>query len=302
MKFMLGAYRLLGAKGLRFVLYPIVFFFFAFAPGVRSVSRAYLRRVATFYGKPSPRPLETFRHIVSFCYSMVEKIAAWSGDIDLDNIRFHDDGVNDLIAALEAGRGAVIICSHMGNAEILRALATHNKTKVTRKFMVTSIVDFSGTAQFNRLIEEISPNSMMNLVSARDVGVDTVLDLQSRLAAGDLLVIAGDRTSATSQGKTETLSFLGETAEFPQGAFILASLMEAPVYFMFGVREDDMDPLSRYDMHVVRARTDFAGSRKERKQKIRSMIEEYIAHLERLCGEHPLQWYNFYDFWRKSNK
>jgi predicted LPLAT superfamily acyltransferase len=168
--------------------------------------------------------------------------------------------------------------------------------------MVTSIVDFSGTAQFNRLIEEISPNSMMNLVSARDIGVDTVLDLQSRLAAGDLLVIAGDRTSATSRGKTETLSFLGETAEFPQGAFILASLMDAPVYFMFGVREDDMDPLSLYDMHVIRARTDFAGSRKERKQKIRSMIEEYIAHLERLCGEHPLQWYNFYDFWRKSNK
>jgi predicted LPLAT superfamily acyltransferase len=74
--------------------------------------------------------------------------------------------------------------------------------------------------------------------------------------------------------------------------------MEAPVYFMFGLRVRDDKPLSAYDMHVYRSQTDFSGSRKERKQKIRSTIEEYIGHLERLSGEHPFQWYNFYDFWQ----
>ena len=76
---------------------------------------------------------------------------------------------------------------------------------------------------------------------AVDMGVDTVLELQSRLAEGELIVIAGDRTASTTRDKTERVSFLGAEAKFPQGAFILASLMESPVYFMFGVRERDMD-------------------------------------------------------------
>lgn len=298
---MLFSYRLLGARGLRIVVLPVVFFFWLFAPRVRSLSREYLARVADFHGKPAPRPLDTFRHVVSFAFAMIEKIAAWCGDVDLSNIRFHDDDVTSLIDGLEAGKGAVIVCSHVGNMEILRALATNNKTRVTRKFAVTSIVDFTVTAKFNRLIEEINPDSMTRLVSALDMGVDTVLDLQARLAQGELLVIAGDRVSATSPGKTETVSFLGSPAEFPQGAFTLASLMEAPVYFMFGVRERDRDPLSTYDLFVMRSGVDFTGSRKERKEKIRSIILEYIGHLERLAGEHPLQWYNFYDFWKKGS-
>lgn len=302
MRFMLGAYRLLGARRLRLVVYPVVFFFCIFAPGVCRLSRSFLIRAAAFHGRKAPPAADTFRHIVSFAYSMIEKIAAWSGDIDLGNIRFYEDDVGALIQQLEEGRGAVIICSHIGNMEILRALATHNKTKVTRPFMVTSIVDFSGTAQFNKLIREINPQSMMNLVNARDIGVDTVIDLQARLAGGELLVIAGDRTSSTARDKTEQLPFLGEMANFPQGAFQLASVMEAPVYFMFGLREDDMDPVSTYDLHVFRAHTDFTGSRKERRQKIRGIIEEYIRHIEAFIGEHPLQWYNFYDFWNGTKK
>ena len=302
MKFMLGTYRLLGAKRLRVIVYPIVFFFYLFAPGVRKFSRSFLERVARYHGKQNPRLMDPFRHIVSFASAMIEKIAAWSGDIDLDNIRFHDDDVSNLIGQLEEGKGAVIICSHVGNMELLRALATHNKTKVSRKFQVTSIVDFSGTAKFNKMIEEISPESMLHLVSASDIGVETVLDLQARLAAGELLVIAGDRTSSTARGKVESIPFLGEAAQFPQGSFILASLMDAPVYFMFGLRENDMDPVSTYDLHVMKSATDFTGSRKERRAKIRTIIEEYVGHLERFAGEHPLQWYNFYDFWNKENQ
>lgn len=301
MKFMLGTYRLLGTRGMRVLVYPIVFCFYIFAPGVRKFSRSFLSRVAAYAGRSKPRFFDPFRHVISFAFSMIEKIAAWSGDIDLDNIRFHDDDVGNLIALLEEGKGAIVICSHVGNMEILRALATHNKTKVSRKFMVMSIVDFSGTAKFNKLLEDINPESMTHLVSAYDMGIDTVLDLQDRLARGELIVIAGDRTSSTTPGKVESLSFLGEDASFPQGAFIMASLMEAPVYFMFGIREKDMDPGSPYDLHVMKASTEFTGSRKERRAKIRSLIGEYISYLERFACEHPLQWYNFYDFWNTKN-
>ncbi len=301
MRFVLWSYRALGPKGLRVFLFQIVFCFFAFAPRLRRVSRDFLRRAAAFHGKPAPRPLDNLRYVVSFAYSMIEKIAAWSNDLDLTRINFHDDAVGELIDGLEAGRGAIIICSHVGNMELLRALATNNKTRVSRPFGVTSIVDFAGTARFNRLIAEIDPGSTLRLVSAADIGVDTILDLQRRLAEGEVLAIAGDRTAATNRDKVEIVPFLGADAAFPQGAFVLASLLEAPVYFMFGVRVEDMNPTSRYDLVVARARTELSGTRKERREKIKLMIEEYARHLERLCGEHPLQWYNFYDFWDIPN-
>jgi predicted LPLAT superfamily acyltransferase len=293
----LALYRVLGRRGLRLVAYPLVFAFYLFAPAVRGRSRDFLRRAASFAGRKAPGRGEVFRHILSFAFSMVEKMAAWVGDIDLDSVVFHDDDVGRLMKDLEGGKGAVVICSHLGNMELLRALATHDRTKVERKFRVTSIVDFSGTAAFNAFIKGIDPDSMLHLVDAKDIGADTVLELHDRASKGDILAIAGDRTSAANPGKSEAVSFLGQPALFPRGAFVLASLMDAPVYFMLGIREDDLDPASRYDLRVVASRTDLTGSRKERGAKIRAIIEEYVALLEVHCSAHPLQWYNFYDFW-----
>jgi predicted LPLAT superfamily acyltransferase len=74
--------------------------------------------------------------------------------------------------------------------------------------------------------------------------------------------------------------------------------MDAPVYFMFGVREDDTDFDSPYGFHVYKALTDVAGSRRERMIKIQALMREFVARLESLCVAHPYQWYNFFDFWK----
>lgn len=301
MDFMLGAYRILGVRGLKFLLYPIVFVFCLFAPGVVRISHNYLRRAAAFYSHKKPCLWDSYRHIASFAFSMIEKIAAWSGNIPLDSVTFHDDSVQDLITLLDSGRGAVILCSHLGNMEILRALATYGSTRTTRQFRVTSIVDFSGTEKFNKMIKKVNPQSMMRLVNARDIGIDTVLDLQNRLASGELLVIAADRVSSTTKHKTESVSFLGDPAQFPQGAFVLASVMEAPFFYMFGLRKEDLQPAESFDFHVIQSGISFSGSKKERKEKITRAVHEYVHLLEKYLEHHPLQWFNFYNFWKQYN-
>lgn len=299
MDFMLGAYRLLGVRTLKFLIYPIVFVFCLFAPGVIRTSRNYLLKAAAFYSRKKPHLWDSYRHICSFAFSMIEKIAAWSGNIPLDSVTFHDDSVQDLIDLLDSGKGAVILCSHLGNMEILRALATYGNTRTNRQFRVTSIVDFSGTEKFNKMIRKVNPQSMMRLVNARDIGIDTVLDLQTRLASGELLVIAADRVSSTTKHKTESVSFLGHPAQFPQGAFVLASVMEAPFFYMFGLRKEDMRPAESFDFHVVQSGISFSGSKKERKEKITGAIQEYVQLLEKHLEPHPLQWFNFYNFWNQ---
>lgn len=297
MRAMLIAYRVLGPRGLRFIVYPAVFVFFLFSPETRRVSMEYLRREATYHRRPEPQRLDVYRHLVSFVFSMFEKIAAWSDDIDLTNIRFGGDDVRELQNLLEDGRGAVLICAHIGNVELLRALATQQKTGVIREIGVTSIVDFGGTEEFNKLIRMINPLSMIRLIGAASVGIETVLDLQRRLEEGELVAIAADRTAAENRDTVVRVPFLGADAPFPQGVFVLAGLLEAPVFFMFGVRERDLDPASPYVLHVSRARSALDGPRKDRYYRVRRVVEEYVDHLERLCRDHPFQWYNFFDFW-----
>jgi predicted LPLAT superfamily acyltransferase len=206
-----------------------------------------------------------------------------------------------LMELVRGGNGAFVICSHLGNAEVLRALATTEVARMLPHFGITSIVDFSGTARFNRLLEEVNPGSMLRLVPASDIGVDTIIILKERIASGELVIIAGDRTAARTRDRVSEVFFLREPAYFPQGAFILASLMDAPVYFMFGVREEDRDLDSPYGLYVYKASTDLHGSRRQRMTKVQTLIEEFVERLESLCVAHPLQWYNFYDFWKKPS-
>jgi predicted LPLAT superfamily acyltransferase len=137
-------------------------------------------------------------------------------------------------------------------------------------------------------------------VPASEIGADTIIVLKERIAAGELVIIAGDRTPARG-GQASEVRFLGQPAWFPRGAFILASLLEAPVYFMFAVRERDEDFDSPYGFYVHRAATELSGSRKERQAKIQALMAEYAARLEALCLRHPYQWYNFYDFWKSPS-
>jgi predicted LPLAT superfamily acyltransferase len=190
----------------------------------------------------------------------------------------------------------------LGNAELLRGLATFNRTGVSREVPVTSIVDFSVTAYFNRMLRELNPNSVLRVISANDIGPDTVIMLQERLAAGELVVIAGDRTSANTRDKYFLFPFLGEDAPFAYGPFFLASLLDVPTYFVFALRRGDTSLASRYDMHVLRSAVSFECSRRERAGRVEELARSFAEKLEYYCKRHPYQWYNFYDFWAKPEK
>lgn len=300
MRLLFRIYKFLGPKGIAPFLHIVVFFFYLFSPGARRVSRQFLTAVAKKKGEKSPRKRDVYYHFVSFSFSLLEKLSAWDMNIRVGDLIPKTPDIKLLVDQLKAKKGAVILCSHLGNMEVLRALASldSDSGELLPPFGINSIVDFSNTSRFNKFLEEINPKSMVRLVSTRTMGADTIIDLKERISAGDLVIIAADRTAADNRGKTGTTNFLGETAYFPQGALVLASLMDAPVYHMFAVRTDDKDQSSPYEFHVYQSKFDLSGSRKERMVKIQGLLNEYVSYLEALCVEHPYQWYNFFDFWK----
>ncbi len=297
MKLVYRLYRILGLARIRLLLQGIVFFFFVLAPAARRISRSFLTTVADVTGRPAPTWRSVYRHFYCFSFALLEKVAAWGGDIRAAELIPRGPDITPLVDQLREKHGAVILCSHLGNTEMLRALGTLEAGRTLPAFGIQSIVEFSGTARFNRLLEEINPQSMVRLISAAAVGPETVITLSDGLKRGDLVIIAADRTAAGNRGKTLPVRFLGREAHFPIGAFVLALVLETPVYHMFAVRKDDLDLRSPYEFHVFQSRVLLTGGRQNRMINIQALMNEYIAHLEALCRLHPYQWYNFFDFW-----
>ncbi|MDR2069558.1 MAG: hypothetical protein LBP71_06785 [Spirochaetaceae bacterium] len=298
-RLLLILFRLLPVYVLRLLAFPVGFFYYVFSKKGRDESRRYLKKAAVVKTGDKKPPQSTLRHILAFSFTMVEKVESWGGKFFLDRVHFHDDDIRDLRDRLERGEGAFLICSHLGNAELLRALASFNRTGVSREIPVTSVVEGSVTAHFNRMLRELNPQSAVHTIDVQDFGPDTAVLLQDRLAAGELVVIAGDRTSINTRDKYFLFPFLGENAPFAYGPFFLAALLKAPVYFVFALRRRDLSLKPEYDMLVRKSTVSFDCPRKERGDRIRELARSFAASLEEYCKQYPYQWYNFYDFWAK---
>jgi predicted LPLAT superfamily acyltransferase len=303
-KFTLILFRILPVVILRIVAFPVGFFYFIFSGSARKESYHFLQTAAPFINEPktAQRCRSRFgplRHIISFSLTLVEKIQSWGGKFTFKKIHFYDDDAAELKQNLENGKGACLITSHLGNMELLRGLAAFGRTGVSKKVSVTAIEDVAVTAHFNRMLKDLNPESGVDLISVKDISPDTAIILEEKLASGELFAIAGDRTA---EGKLDnyTIQFFGKDAHFSSGPFYLAALMKAPVYFVFGVRRNDLSLAPQYDMHIIKSNIQLDCSRKERFERCYQLASSFAALLENYCKEHPFQWYNFYDFWYKG--
>ena len=284
---MLFVLKFFPAGFMRFLAYIIGFFYWLFDKKSRETSRNYLAHT----DKKS-----TLKHFCSFALNLVENVQSWAGKFSFKNVFWQNDDVQDLVSNINAGRGTVVVMSHLGNPQMMKALASMNEAGTERKMSITSIMDTELTSGFGNLVKKINPNSSFHLISSNNIGPDTVLLLQERLEKGEMVVVAGDRISAHTERFIE-LPFLGENAKFPYGVFLMIALLDFPTYFVTGLRQKDITLQPKYDMFVKKNPIGFDCTRKEREERIHQTAQNYVANLENLCKLHPYQWYNFFDFW-----
>lgn len=284
----------------RILAFPVGFCYFLFSKKANAASRLYLNNLNEYLkssGFQKRIKVSALRHVISFAISLTEKMEVWAGKFSFKQIHFQHDDVEDLINNLENHRGAMVIVSHLGNSEMLRGLAHSAETGVSYQFAVNTILDTKVTAGFNAMVNKINAGATVDIFNADNIGPDTILILQEKVERGELVVIAGDRMSANTKNRFIMQDFLGKSAPFAYGAYLLTALINAPTYFMFGVRKKDISIFPQYDMFVHKNPVSFDCPRKEREERIKATIANYAHELEKLCIEHPYQWFNFFDFW-----
>ena len=299
-KIMFVLLKITPAVFMRILAFPVGFFYWLFAPSARHVSKAFLQTVSSCRQTgDSDRGAKnsTLAHFISFALNLVENVQSWGGKFSFKDVIWQDDDVADLVKNINAGKGCLCLVSHLGNAQLMRALASENQAGTARKMSVTSITDTKITGGFVKLINSINPDSSLNVISSDEIGPETIIILQERLEKGELVVIAGDRISANTD-RTLNSTFMNKTARFPYGVFLLVSLLNVPSYFIGGLRQKDFSLKPKYQMFVKKIPYDFNCPRKERAERIQKTCDFYSSALEHFAKQKPYQWYNFFDFWQ----
>lgn len=291
MRFLLRVYLLLGRAILQLFLYPVVIYYWLINRQARQGSRAYLDRLAVFAPSLKLRGslLWSYRHFICFANAIIDKLAAWSGALSLGDVEYH--GREELLAAIGSGRGALLLGSHLGNLEVCRVIADLNNAPG-----INILVHTKHAEKFNRLLKQTSNNSRLNLIQVTDISAATAQLLSDKIDAGELVIIAADRTPVGNQQRVSKVDFLGAKAMLPQGPIILAALLKCPVYTVFCLKQRGK--------HVIYF--DFFSDslklpRTTRDQAMQQIIQRYADCLQAYCLKEPLQWFNFFDFWRVTD-
>jgi predicted LPLAT superfamily acyltransferase len=290
-------YRLLGEQVARLLLYPIVAYFLLRNGKARAASLDYLHRINAHKAalkmeitvKPGWR--ESFRHMMAFAQSGLDKLAAWMGGFGNHRTVFPNRADFDQILA--SGHGAVLIGSHLGNLEMTRALATKE-----HRAIVNAVVYTNHAQRFNETLAQANASFGVNLIQVSRLGPDTAIMLKDKIDRGEFLVIVGDRTPPSEDGSSNRVSqinFLGQPAPFAQGPFILASLLDCPVYLFFCLREGDS-----YHIYFEPFADRIELPRREREERLQEYMQRYAQRLEAHCLKAPHQWFNFFDFWQQD--
>ncbi len=287
MKFLLLVYKLFGRGGFRVCLFPVMSYYYLFRHTARRASQSYLRRISPLLPAERRAGLSSFRHFLMFGEILLDKLLVWMGRIRREDVVF---ATPDTIHEINTNpRGGIIVISHLGNFEICNALAQQ-----IPHMRLTILVYTRHAQKFNALMRGVSDGAEVEIMQVNELSPTTVMLFAERIKGGGYVVIAGDRTPVTGQSRVSEVEFLGGIAPFPQGPFILAGLLKCPVYFLFCVKQQ-----ARYHVHFEKftERLDFR-ERKRRPQVLDSAVQAFAERLQHYCLQAPLQWFNFFPFWR----
>lgn len=289
------SYRLFGERLVKLLLYPVVTYFFLTGRQARTASLNYLKKVSTqMVVDQAPSTgvranwCGSFHHMMMFAQSALDKLAAWTGVFDHGRIIFPERHAFD--ALLTSGRGALLIASHLGSIEMTRALATN-----AQRAVVNAVVYTDQAQNFNQTLEQANGEFGVNLIQVSHFGPDTAIMLKEKIDRGELVVIVGDRTPPADSGRVSQAQFLGALASFAQGPWILASLLECPVYLFFCLQQQQ-----QYEIHFEAFVDQIKLPRKTRQESLQVLIQQYASRLQVYCLKAPYQWFNFYDFWQEE--
>ena len=271
--------RSLGRRVARALLYPICLYYVCRSREANQTLRQYYVRVRG--GLPGWPQL--FHHYYWFASTILDRVYFLRHRFDQFDIRVH--GIDTLDRALARGRGCLLLGSHLGSFEVVRAVGLSRE-----QIEVKVLMDEHNAPLIRGLIQELNPAVASTVIQVG--GIDTMLQVQECLNRGGVVGVMGDRLM--TQDRYVQCEFLGASAAFPTGSMRLAHVTGAPVVLFFGLYRGG----NRYDVLLELLGESAGVSQEQHDDRVREWTQRYADRLAYYSREAPDNWFNFYDFWQ----
>jgi predicted LPLAT superfamily acyltransferase len=270
----------LGRRVIRPVLYPVALYFALTSSATRRVSREFLTHVLP---RP-PRFRDVLRHVFSFASISLDRVFLLTGSHAFKVEDHYDAGALELARE----RGALLFLAHFGSFEVMRVGAVRR-----HELPLRIVLDVNIGRRFMAMLAELNPGIAAGIIDSSSRGVDLVLKVREALDAGAVVGLMVDRPRAGD--RTVPVNFLGATAHFPAGPWLLAAALKVPVMLVVGIwRGGD-----RYEAHVQVIAEQIELPRATRDAELARLVQDYADRLAAQVRSAPYNWLNFFDFWAR---
>ena len=278
--------QILPEFALKLIVKIVVWFYYIFSKNERENIAEFRRNLSEFAGSQTLKGTSVFSHFEAFGGAICDKFRVWKGKIkdseleiiDLERIK------SELIGAK---KGQILLTAHLGNVEICKALGA----RVDGFRMVILAYD-KNSREFNEVLKRISQNDgSVRMMLVNELDVAAMLELKNIVESGEHIGIMGDRTPIGGD-KAARVKFLGKEANFNYGPYLIAGILGVKISSLWcqkieGKFRIELVPLAS----TVKLGRDKAAA-------VREYLQIYVRELENRCKQTPVQWFNFFDFWR----
>lgn len=265
----------------RALLYPITLYFFCTAATARRASRLFLRRALA----REPNYRQIFRHFHCFAATLLDRAYLLAGQTERFDLQVHNGQL--VLDQLASGRGCILLGSHLGSFEVLRALGV-----TLRQLPIKVLMNIDHNPTITRFANRLNPEVAATIIPIQ--GPETLLKAKESLEEGCLIGALGDRVVAPD--KVTRCRFLGKPTDFPTGPALLAALLQCPVILTFALYRGG----NRYDVYFERLAERIVLDRRDRRTDIQRWMQRYADRLEYYARGAPYNWFNFYDYWQED--
>ncbi len=226
-----------------------------------------------------------YKNFYVFGQVIVDKVAILAGFSN--KFTFNFDGEEYLHQMAREKTGGVLIGAHVGNWEVAGQLLERIDTRV-------NIVMFDGeNPVLKSFMDDVLVKKNINIIFIKKDDFSHLYAISDALKNKEIIALHGDRFLPGTNNAS--VKFFGMDAEFPTGPLYLASKYKVPVTYVSAMKET----ATHYHFFATPLKQfKYPGNLKNRKNDMKIMIMDYVAELERVVKKYPLQWFNYYQFWK----
>jgi predicted LPLAT superfamily acyltransferase len=268
-----------------FLLSFVAFYFFLFNPkSFRAIFYFYRERLNKGF---ISSVFFIYRNYYALGQVLLDKFSIMAGLSHKFSFTFEGEEYLEKMAGDKTG--GLLIGAHIGNFEMAGYLLNRIQIPV-------NVVMYDG--EHEKIKDYISTYAGKNFhVIVLKEDNSHIFEINDAVREKQLVCINGDRFVAGN--KTIEAVFLGEKARFPHGPFYLCTKYNMPVSFVFAMREKNF----RYHFYATPPHNFYQNSASGNKDTIISgILSQYIAEMEKILGNYPTQWFNYYNFWQKDGQ